>query len=120
MARKGHGWTIKGYRTPRGEAVVRTYIDGLQDEARKSVYSYLTYCRKHGPWWNPEKIKKLSGEIYELRPTSQVRLFGFFHPSEDKTFVITHGFTKKTSRVPRREFNKAEERRKILVERSER
>lgn len=63
---------------------------------------------------NDTKIfKKLQGEIWEFRSKylgNQQRLLAFWDKSNNKnTLVIaTHGFIKKTSKVPRNEIQKAE------------
>lgn len=63
---------------------------------------------------NDTKIfKKLQGEIWEFRSKflgNQHRLLAFWDKSNDRnTLVIaTHGFIKKTSKVPQNEIQKAE------------
>ena len=58
-------------------------------------------------------FKKLQGEIWEFRSKylgNQYRLLAFWDKSNSRnTFVIaTHGFIKKTSKVPKNEIQKAE------------
>jgi len=63
---------------------------------------------------NDSKIfKKLNGEIWEFRSKylgNQYRLLAFWDKSNNKnTLVIaTHGFIKKTNKVPKSEIQKAE------------
>ena len=74
-----------------------------------------------GPFWNSYKFKKLKGsdDIWEMKPSAQVRLLGFIHPSKEKIFVLTHGFIKKQNRTPRREIDKAERAREAFLEATE-
>lgn len=58
-------------------------------------------------------FKKLQGEIWEFRSKylgNQLRLLAFWDKSNNKnTLVIaTHGFIKKTGKVPKNEIQKAE------------
>jgi phage-related protein len=65
---------------------------------------------------NPELFKKLKDEIWELRTLYQglqFRLLAFWDKTEsENTLVIsTHGFIKKTSKVPDNEILKAKQLR---------
>lgn len=61
---------------------------------------------------DPKLFKKLKNEIWELRTTYaglQVRLLAFWDKTDKKeTLVIaTHGFIKKTDKVPSKEIDRA-------------
>ena len=61
---------------------------------------------------DPELFKKLSDQIWEFRTKYQkkeFRLLAFWDKRDNKnTLVIcTHGFIKKTQKVPRKEIEKA-------------
>lgn len=65
---------------------------------------------------DPKLFKKLTTEIWELRTVFaglQYRLFAFWDKSNKKeTLVIaTHGFIKKTNKVPKNEIKRAEKLR---------
>jgi phage-related protein len=65
---------------------------------------------------DPKLFKKLTSDIWELRTlyaSLQIRLLAFWDKSDNKeTLVIaSHGFIKKTDKVPRSEIKRAEKLR---------
>ena len=64
-----------------------------------------------------ELLKKLDGEIWELRTIYKRLCYRFlcFWDKRDKQntlVIVTHGFLKKTDKTPKEEINKAEKMRK--------
>lgn len=62
---------------------------------------------------DPRLFKKLQGEIWEFRTRFsglQIRLSAFWDKSDDRHTLVmaTHGFIKKTDKVPTREIERAE------------
>ena len=77
--------------------------------ARKIIYNIdkASYIQ------DPELMKKLSGDIWEFRTrfsNKQYRMLAFWDKRDSRnTLVIcSHGFVKKTSKVPEKEINQAE------------
>ena len=65
----------------------------------------------------PEKIAKhIEDGIWELRPGAN-RIFYFFY--EKETFVLLHGFRKKTQKTPRREIEQAKRERADFLQQKE-
>ena len=68
---------------------------------------------------DPKLFKKLNNEIWEFRTVYnnlQYRLLAFWDKSA-KTFVVsTHGFVKKTDKVPEKEIERAEKLRQKYFE----
>ncbi len=65
----------------------------------------------------PEKITKhIEDGIWELRPGTN-RIFYFFY--EKETFVLLHGFRKRTQKTPRREIEKAKRERAEFLKQQE-
>ena len=74
---------------------------------------------------DPKFFKKLEGEIWELRTLSlgkQYRLFAFWDKTKDtQTLVVaTHGIIKKTSKVDKKEIDKAERIRQVYFKNKKR
>jgi len=61
-------------------------------------------------------VKKLNNNLYELRSqqANNIQRVIYFH-LESTTYVITHGFTKKTQRTPAREINRGMHVRRLYV-----
>ena len=62
-------------------------------------------------------VKKLEGDLYELRSKqgSNIQRAIYFHEIETK-YLITHGFTKKTQKTPDSEIEHAREMRRHYKE----
>lgn len=88
----------------------KEFIASLDKKSASKVFYNIDLAEQT----NDTKIfKKLQGEIWELRSKylgNQHRLLAFWDKSNNKnTLVIaTHGFIKKTSKVPKNEIQKAE------------
>jgi len=65
-------------------------------------------------------IKKLSQNLYEIRSrrANNIQRVVYFHV-ENHIFVISHGFTKKTNKIPLHEINKAKRRKVIYLTRKD-
>jgi phage-related protein len=69
---------------------------------------------------DPRLFKKLDSVFWEFRTEHkklQYRLLGFWHKRDDSIALVitTHGFIKKTEKVPAKELAKAHERRKQFL-----
>jgi len=84
---------------------------------RKLLYNIDLAAHKN----DPRLFKKLRDEIWEFRSSDgskQIRLLAFWDKTDiQKTFVIaTHGFIKKTDKVPGNEIERAKNIRKKYFE----
>jgi len=71
---------------------------------------------------DPRLFKKLKSDIWEFRTKYgglQVRLLAFWDKSEDKQTLVfaTHGFVKKTDKVPAKEIDRAVKIREMYFKR---
>ena len=94
----------------RGACPAREYVERLGVAERKKVLALFVRAGDHWPIVNTEKFKHLDGDIYEFK-AGQHRLMRFFRPGA--RIIVTHGFQKKTARVPRPEIERA---RAVLAE----
>lgn len=99
-----------------GEAI--DFMDSLDAEARKKIYYN---ARKSQLVNDPELFKKLTEYIWEFRTKynrKYYRLLAFWDKTDKlETLVLaTHGFLKKTKKVPKSEIKKAEEIRVAYFE----
>ncbi|MBK9566225.1 MAG: type II toxin-antitoxin system RelE/ParE family toxin [Saprospiraceae bacterium] len=100
---------MKNFETIFLEAA-KEFIASLDKKSASKIFYNIDLAEQT----NDTKIfKKLQGEIWEFRSKylgNQYRLLAFWDKSNSRnTLVIaTHGFIKKTSKVPKNEIQKAE------------
>ena len=99
-------------KVPLNQAI--DFLDSLDEKSRDKIIYNIDKASFIN---DPKLFKKLKGQIWEFRTLykkKQYRLLAFWD-KEDKmeTLVIsTHGFVKKTSKVPSAEAERAENLRK--------
>jgi phage-related protein len=91
-------------------------FDYLKNLEPKHYEKILYNIRKSQIDQDPELFKKLRDEIWEFRTLYmglQHRMLAFWDKSDSKNTLVvaTHGFVKKTSKVPDFEINKAKQLR---------
>lgn len=110
---------IQFYRTASGNCPVEDFLDKLNDKQAKKVLWVLRLVRDLDfiPKAYFEKLVN-TNDIWEIRVKSGnniFRILGFF---ENNDFIIlTNGFAKKNQKVPKKEIQLAERRRKDYLER---
>ena len=85
-------------------------IDFLKEQDLKARLKILSNIRKAEVMIDQELFKKLTDEIWEFRTIwkgKRYRLLAFWEKDERRVVVATHGFIKKTSKVPIKELEKA-------------
>ena len=102
-----HIYAIVFYETERGDNFVAEFLDGLTEKTRNKTLAWIAMLKKYGPDLKRPYADLLDGPIRELRvqfARDEVRLLYFF---ADAIIVLTHGFIKKTNKVPLGEIEKA-------------
>jgi len=85
----------------------KAFIKSLDLKVQKKVAYNLQKAREVS---DPKLLKKLNNEIWEFRTNydkQQVRLLGFWDPTQKAIIICTHGFIKKTQKTPKAEILKA-------------
>lgn len=96
------------YETANGHIPVDDFLDSLQTKVRAKVEKWIEKLEQHGPDLPRPYADIVIGKIRELRivfGSNQYRMLYFFF---GKIIVLTHGFTKKTDKVPPLEIKRAE------------
>ena len=95
-----------------------TFLEGLDVKVQAKAYALFARLGDTGHIRNEQKFKHLEGsdQIFEFKPTDQVRLLCFFAPG--RRVIVTHGFVKKSRRTPRGEIERAEAWKREFFERS--
>ena len=105
-------WRVVYFREASGRSPVESFIDGLAMGEKVETVVGIDMLKSHGisvgrPWVAP-----LGKGLWELRIRTrrQLRILYFLHT--EKTFVLLHGFVKKTREVPQSEIQIALRRMK--------
>ena len=113
------GRTVEFYRTTDGKCPVREFLDRLDgSDAQKVLWAFRLIERiERVP---RAYLKKLAGTdgIWECRvrtTAGSYRFFSFF--VEGGNLIVTHGYSKKTSKTNRREIRRAERYRQEYLTR---
>lgn len=96
----------------------------IQNQTIKSRAKILQNIRRAEQMIDPKLFKKLDNEIWEFRTkymNNQYRLFAFWDKdNKNKTLVIaTHGVIKKTSKVEKKDLEKANQIRLTYIKNKE-
>lgn len=107
-------WRIEFYRTSSGKSPVNDFIDSLQPVQKGKIINAIDLLEKYGLYISIPHSKKLSGfkNLFELRTSgkSPVRLL---YMRRQDTFLILHGFIKKSPKTPPKEISTALKRSAI-------
>lgn len=85
----------------------KEFIKSLDKKLQKKVAYNIQKSREVN---DIRILKKLTEEIWEFRTRfdkQQVRLLAFWDPKRKSLIICTHGFVKKTQKVPKSEIDKA-------------
>lgn len=110
---------VRFYRTPAGHCPVEEFLESLSGKQAQKVVWVLRLLEdlESVP---AQYFKKLGGteDLWEVRAQhsgNTFRVLGFFEAPA--VFVLTNGFAKKSEKVPRREIELAEARRREYLKR---
>jgi phage-related protein len=105
-------WQVEYYKKENGNIPVLDYLLSLNAKMRAKVFSEIELLEKHGPNLREPYVKPMKGMqykgLFELRvkfASNISRIFYFVY--RQKTFVLLHGFTKKTKKTPQKEIKRA-------------
>ncbi len=110
---------VRFFRAPTGHCPVEEFLDSLPGKFAQKVIWVLRLVEELDAV-PAQYLKKLGGTqgLWEIRARhggDTVRILGFLAASE--TLVLTNGFRKKSEKLPRRELDLAEARRKEYLTR---
>jgi len=97
-------WKIDYYLTPSGKAPVKDFIDGLGERPRARIFNTFELLTEFGTSLALPHAKKVSGTpLWELRILGERSLRFFYVAKFGRSFLLLHGFTKKTQKIPKKE-----------------
>ncbi|TRZ51048.1 type II toxin-antitoxin system RelE/ParE family toxin [bacterium] len=103
------------YKTSSGKEIVTDFTDSFSNKIADKIRSDMRLLEEYGfALLSTSKVKKISGlsNLYELRIKSNVQVRLFFGFASPNTFLIVHGFIKKTNKTPLNEIRIAVKRLK--------
>ena len=109
-------FTIEYVELPNGRIPARDFIDSLDDKSAARVDAFVQRLRIYGNRMEGKFVKKLTGNIFELRVKQFDRIFRvlfFYQPG--MLIVITSGFQKMSQETPPAEIARAERLRKLWL-----
>ena len=92
------------------------FINSLDKKTQEKILENIRVARFKT---DPKLFKKVDKEIWEFRTryaNKQLRLFAFWDKQKGSLVICTHGFVKKTQKLPSKELKKAKQIRKIYFE----
>lgn len=105
-------WQVEYYKKENGKIPVLDYLLTLNPKMRAKAFSEIELLERHGTKLREPYAKSVKGErykdLFELRikfSTDISRIFYFTF--RNNTFVLLHGFTKKTDKTQKNELEKA-------------
>lgn len=96
------------YENAKGECPIEGFLSSLSVKVRAKIAKWIEKLEEYGPDLPRPYADIVRGKIRELRvifASGQYRFLYFFY---NKYIIITHGFIKKTDRVPGGELERAE------------
>ena len=110
------GFTVEYVELPNGRIPAREFVDSLDNKAAARIDAFIERLRAYGNRMEGKFVKKLMGDIFELRVKQFDRIFRilFFYQA-GRVIVIASGFQKKTEQTPPSEIRRAEGLRKLWL-----
>jgi phage-related protein len=104
-------WKIEYYQSEGGKVPVAEFIDSVDAKSKAKIARTLDLLEEFGIDLGMPYARHLEKQLWELRirqARNRYRIIYFLAYGE--TFVLLHGFTKKTGPVPRGEIEMAQRR----------
>ncbi|MDP8299615.1 MAG: type II toxin-antitoxin system RelE/ParE family toxin [Candidatus Tantalella remota] len=96
------------YENRKGICATEEFLDSLPLRVSAKIMKWIQKLGEEGPTLPRPYADIIRGKIRELRIVFGSNCYRFMYFFVDKKIVITHGFIKKTRRIPTREIRRAE------------
>ncbi|MCL2774062.1 MAG: type II toxin-antitoxin system RelE/ParE family toxin [Oscillospiraceae bacterium] len=114
------------YKDKQGKDAIYEYIEELAQKAQtsktdkiklKKIFEYLDILMQKGTWAGEPYVKKIDGDIWELRPIDTRIFFAYW---KDNMFILLHHLPiKKTQKTPPKDIKQAKANLKDWLERND-
>lgn len=101
-------YEITFYSDRRGRCPTDEFLDELQPKIRAKVEKWMEKLEEEGPSLPRPFADIVRGKIREIRIVFGSNCYRFLYFFFGKRIIVTHGFVKKTKRIPPGEIERAE------------
>ncbi len=101
-------YKVEFYEDERGICPVVEFLNGLQTKIRAKVAKWIDKLGEEGPDLPRPYADLVRGKVRELRVGFGSNEYRFLYFFFGKMIIITHGFLKKTDKIPPGEIERAE------------
>jgi phage-related protein len=106
----GEAFTIEFYETAAGSPPVQEFLSSLSAKARQKCLSYIDLLAMMGLSLRASHIRKIEGDIWELRPEFGGTEYRIFFATYGNRCVLVHAVTKKRQKVARGDITLSQQR----------
>lgn len=104
-------WEVEYYETESGGVPVLEWIQAMTPQEQALAAGYIDQLALLGMEAHAPLIKPLGNKLYELRWQAQNKQHRIaYFAATGRTFVLLHGFVKKTQTTPQRDLETARKR----------
>jgi len=96
------------YENAKGKCPTDDFLNSLQSNTRAKILKWMQKLEEEGPNLPRPYADKVRGKIRELRVVFGSNCYRFLFFFVKKKIIITHGFLKKTRKIPVTEIIRAE------------
>lgn len=100
-------WKVEFYERYDGRCPVADFLDSLSDKEMARMARQIQRLEGWGPELSHPDSHYLRDKIHELRARWRKVRLRVLYFRDGQSFILTHGFKKKTSDVPDSEINRA-------------
>jgi phage-related protein len=106
-------WLILFYADHRGKSPVLEFMNGLSAKDRAKANNVLRLLEEFGTDLGMPHTRRIKGRLWELRPGDN-RLF--YCLQMESTFILLHGYRKRSRKAPEKEIATALRRMQEVLE----
>lgn len=104
-------WIYEFYQDEDGGEPVRTFLLALDKKGRGKVLQAIQLLAEFGPTLPFPYASQVEGKLRELRAHYGKTLYRLlYYQNAQGTFILVHGFEKKTGKIPQRKITLARKR----------
>lgn len=115
-------WSVEFYIDDNDNSPVEEFLESLNPKDRAKVFHVIELLKANGIKLREPHAKKIQDKenLFELRSkfANNIQRIFYFHFT-GKTFILLHGFTKKTQKMPENELEIAIKRKNNYIWRFE-
>jgi len=119
---KGQGlarWKVEFYESPGEGCPVEAFLESLSFPAQVKVFNLIRLLEEHGVLLPFPYSSQISGRLRELRTQlGRMHLRILYCATPRRTFVLLHGFVKRTPKTPTSAIDLATRRMEDYLQRS--